>query len=129
MSEKTPLSSSSVELLSTKKISDSLKSVLREITQTTELNSENLLYIVTKVMTAVGRYRTLSGGRKKQIVIILITDAISQIEDPLLKQTLMASAEFIVPNAIDLLVDVASRKFSFNRHSKIYKFVKNLKCC
>ena len=116
----------SLEQLTTKKIITSLRNIVQRLLNENELNSENLLYIVTNIMNAVGNYKNTSGAAKKEIVIILINDAIKErISDKNLESILIA----MVPNAIDLLVDISKNKYKFKNLSKLSEVCKSLKCC
>lgn len=127
--EKIPLTHNSLEKLATNDMINSLKNILNNLLNETDLNSENLLYIVTNVMTAVGKYKTLSGSEKKEIVLGLINDAIDNIKDSDIKQILTVMMKWVVPNAIDLLIDISKKKYKFNTNSRIGKCIKSINCC
>jgi hypothetical protein len=89
------------------------------------LSTGNLLFLVANLMQTVGKYKKISGSDKKQIVVILINDAIeTQIEDKNLEDFLQMMVTNIVPGAIDLLIDVSKKKYNFKIISKMFS-----KCC
>lgn len=89
------------------------------------LSAENLLFLVTNLMQTVGKYKKMSGSDKKKIVIVLINDAIeTRIEDKNLEDFLQLMVTNVVPDTIDLLVDISKKKYKFSKVSKIFS-----KCC
>ena len=56
----------SLEQLTTKKIITSLRNIVQRLLNENELNSENLLYIVTNIMNAVGNYKNTSELQRKK---------------------------------------------------------------
>lgn len=114
----------------TKEIADELTNSLNAILQSNRLSPENLIYIVTNLMNIAGRYKILKGREKKELVIILINKAIdeSQLKDNV-KSTLKIMLQNIVPNAIDVIVDVSKGKYKFKYLPKIARWFKNCKCC
>ena len=110
---------------SPQEIADELQKVLDDVIFENGLSVGNILSLVANLMHTAGKYRTLSGKDKKQMVVILINEAIEdQIEDENLEDFLQMMVTHIVPDAIDLLVDVSKKKYKFKSISKIFT-----KCC
>jgi hypothetical protein len=108
------------------KILNELQSVLNFEILNNGLNTENILFIVVKLMETIGKYKKMSGTDKKQVIIILINDAIEdQIENEHVEDFLQMMATNIIPYTIDLLVDVSKNKYKFkNINLKMLS-----KCC
>ena len=62
-------------------IVDDAEASLEHILNQDGLSAENVLYVTTRMMTIVGKYKTLSGRDKKEIVVILVNDAIEKYID------------------------------------------------
>jgi hypothetical protein len=106
-------------------IVNKLRQVLNADILQNGLSAENLLFLVTNLMQTAGKYKKMSGSDKKQIVVILINEAIkTQIDDEILEDFLQHMVTTIVPNAIDLLIDVSKKKYKFKQISKEFS-----KCC
>ena len=102
-------------------IIDDLQKSLKVMLQQNELNSGNLLYITTQLMRMTGKYKTLSGKDKKQIVVTLVDDAIRSTDlDPAIQSILFIMVEQVVPDAIDLLVEVAKKDNIFKEMPKLF---------
>jgi hypothetical protein len=95
-----------------------------------ELLPKNLIYIVTNLMSVIGKYKTLSGLEKKELVIFIITDEINEtIKDMQIKATLKLMVETVIPGTIDTLVSAANGKYKFKYIPNIIKLFKACKCC
>lgn len=112
-----------------KEIADDLTGALNTLIKDNELNPDNLMYIVTNFMSIVGKYKTLTGIEKKEIVLILINQEIdkTQLEENT-HAALKLMMETVVPNAIDMLVHVAKGRYKFKYLPKLNKFFKSCIC-
>jgi hypothetical protein len=101
------------------KIYQELSVSLNTLLNHKKLTPGNLIYIITNLMSIISKYKILSGERKKKVVLILISNAIinSTIDDDI-KKTLMVLMTTIAPNAIDVIVDVAKKRYIFKRVKK-----------
>lgn len=62
-------------------------------------------------MHIIGKYKKLTGIEKKELVIILINQAIDYSElNQLDKEILKLMMERVIPDAIDVLVNVSKKK-------------------
>lgn len=107
-----------------------ITSYLHDITKEHGISPKNLIYIVTNLMSAVGKYETLSGLEKKELVIIIINKEIDEtIKEPQTKAILKLMIETVIPETIDTLVSVANGEYKFKYIPKIIKLFKACKCC
>lgn len=110
-----------------KDIINDLKTFLEEVLHTTELNSNTIILIVTKLMQQIGKYKQLSGSDKKNCVIYVINNCIDTSEILSADQMLKSALKSIIPHTIDMLIDVAKGHYKFKGlHSKIKSW---FKCC
>jgi hypothetical protein len=112
-----------------KDVANDLQNMMNRITSEKELSSENIIYIVSSLMSVVGKYKKLSGIEKKEIVILFINNIIDNSKlDNTVKISLQLSLSTIVPNAIDILVDISHGKYKFKYIPHLYKWMKSLNC-
>lgn len=110
-------------------IVDNLQNILEQLIEQKGLTGENLMYIVTNLMSAVGKYKKLTGMEKKEIVLILVNRAIDESAmDPQVKASLKLAIESVIPNAIDVLVLVAKGKYKFKYIPKLVDWLKKCRC-
>ena len=112
-----------------KDIANDLQNMMNRLTAEKELSSENIIYIVSNLMSTVGKYKKLSGVEKKEIVLLFINNIIDNSNlDDTVKISLQLAVSTVVPNAIDILVDISHGKYKFKYIPKLYKWVKALNC-
>lgn len=119
----------SIKLFKTSKVPQEIVNELRQVLNVDilqgGLSAENLLFLVANLMQTAGKYKKMSGSDKKQIVVILINEAIeTQIDDEILEDFLQHMVTNVVPDAIDLLINVSKKKYKFKQISKAFS-----KCC
>jgi hypothetical protein len=111
-------------------IATTLFNSINKIIEKDGLNPENLIYIVSNAMDVVGKYKNLSGHKKKEVIIFLINDIINNSDlDNDAKILLNVYMHTIVPGAIDIMVDISHGKYNFKRGSKIYAWLKKSLSC
>lgn len=94
---------------------------IKKLTDGKQMDTGDMLYLTTKLMTFVKEYTDLSGAEKKE----LVKDAISTYIDGLdlekeNKFLLNMVFKNVIPNAIDLLVDVSKGKYKFKHVKRIF---------
>ena len=107
-----------------KEISVQLSRTLNILISERGLDPDNLIYIVTNLMSTVAKYKKLTGSEKKEIVIILINEAIDKVSADEQNIILKLMMDTIVPNTIDILVDVSKGRYKFKYLPKIYACIK-----
>ena len=111
-------------------IAQEISNALNTLIASNGLDPSNIIYIVTNLMSITGRYDALTNREKKEIVIILVNKAIDDSEiDDQVKVTLKLMMETIIPNAIDILVDVANGRYKFKYLPTIITFFKKCNWC
>jgi hypothetical protein len=95
------------------------------------LNNENIMLVVTNMMSIVGKYQKLTGSEKKEVVIILVTNAINDSDelDEQLKDILRMTMSTVIPTSIDIMVSISKGEYKFKYLPKIVTWIKQLKCC
>jgi hypothetical protein len=109
----------------------SIDIVLQNLIEGNILNNENLMFIITNMMSAIGKYKTLTGPEKKKIIIILVNVAIDNSEhlDLNTKNIMKMTMTTVVPSAIDVMVDISKGRYKFKYIPKLVECWKTLKCC
>jgi len=79
----------------------------------------NIMHTVQTVITQKGQ-----GDKKKEIVILVLSHLIEQVQDTDVKEQLKMYLNTCVPETIDVVILVASGKLDFGKLSKKY-----LPCC
>jgi hypothetical protein len=96
-----------------------LQESLHFIMKSDGLGEGNLIHIVTMLMRDVAQYKGLSGSQKKEIVVVLINEAIEEVVDnEVIENTLQMLMSAVIPGAIDIMVDLAKSNNSFNTRRK-----------
>lgn len=108
-----------------------LETVLKKLIDDYGLTNENLMIIVTTMMSSVGKYKSLMGWEKKELVILMIIKAIDErVElDNQVKAVLKITMQTVVPTAIDIMVGISKGKYTFTYLPKIKTWCKKIKCC
>jgi hypothetical protein len=112
-------------------IAKSLETLLKKLIDDYGLTNENIIFIVTNMMSAVGKYKTLTGIEKKEVVIILVNKAIDESDDldKQVKVILKMTMGTVIPTAIDIMIDISKNKYQFKHISLLAAWCKKLKCC
>jgi hypothetical protein len=104
---------------------DKLTQELIDLVTGKEITPSNILIIVTQLMTVTAKYANLSGQKKKELIIHVLRNFVSQStsipSDS--KNEILVMFDFIIPMTIDLLIEASKSKF-------VFKIKKNiLECC
>jgi hypothetical protein len=87
------------------------------------LDASSIMIVTTNVMEALGKYNTITGQDKKNLVILIINAAIYQTSlDEETQTILQTMVNTTIPTAIDLFVAVSKGKYKF-------KYVKRFFTC
>jgi basic membrane lipoprotein Med (substrate-binding protein (PBP1-ABC) superfamily) len=101
-----------------------LVSVMNRLIADQGITETNIIYIATKLMTALGKYKDISGHDKKTIVVLLINSAVDQSSLDETTQTIIQSiVSNVLPSTIDILVDISKGRYSFK------KVTTSFSCC
>jgi hypothetical protein len=91
-----------------------------------KITSENIIFVVTNLMTVMHKYKNISGEQKKQSILFFILIIINKSDlIPDDKKNLIFIVENIVPGAIDVLVDVYKKKYILKYSKSCFKSL----CC
>jgi hypothetical protein len=114
-----------------REITTKLDIVLKKLITDYGITNENIMFIVTNMMSVIGKYKTISGTEKKEIVISLIIKAIDDSVDlnNQVKSSLTMTIQTVVPPAIDIMVDIANGVYKFKYLSKLTTWCKKTKFC
>jgi hypothetical protein len=107
-------------------IFDKLLNKLDNIVDEKKITSENIIFVVTNLMTVMHNYKNISGEQKKQSVLFFILTVINKSDlnsDD--KKNIRFIVENILPGAIDVLIDVSKKKYIL----KYSKSCFNILCC
>jgi hypothetical protein len=106
-----------------------LEIILNSIINSKGLSPESIIYIVTNLMNVVGKYKSLSGIEKKELVVDLVNKAIDEsVMEHQTKLTLKLIMTTVIPNGIDILVDVSKKRYKFKYLPRFYKWLKVCRC-
>jgi hypothetical protein len=96
-------------------IVQSMRDTLTNILDSDGINAVNMLNIATQLMSVAGKYKKLTGLKKKELVVFVISEVIEeQVDDDVAKDVLQMMISTVIPPAIDLLVDVSKKRYKFN---------------
>lgn len=104
---------SSIEMKIGNHIVNSLKDKIRE-----PITLGNIMYIAKDLMTMVEEYRGLNGGQKKKFVIDAISSLIYEHGGEH-KNQLITIAQFVLPEAIDIIISATKGLLSINNIKQI----------
>jgi hypothetical protein len=91
-----------------------------------KITSENIIFVVTNLMTVMHKYKNISGEQKKQSILFFISIIINKSDlNPDDKKQLIIIVETIVPGAIDVLIDVSKKKYILKYSKSCFKIL----CC
>lgn len=89
------------------------------------LDASSIMLITTNVMSALGKYKNISGPDKKKLVILIINSLIDETsldeETQILLQTMVKTT---IPNVIDLFVSVSKGRYKFKNVKSFFA-----RCC
>jgi hypothetical protein len=99
---------------------------IETLTELDNLSTVNIIYITTKLMELLQVYKSLNGRQKKRLIILALSEVAedSDLSDGVEKKILIEIIKNLVPDTIDLIIDVSKGKYSF-KNLKKYKFL----CC
>jgi hypothetical protein len=114
-----------------KEIATDLETMLKKLIANYGLSNENIMFIVTNMMSNIGKYKTLTGLEKKEVVIILVNKAIDESNelDDQVKTVLKMTMQTVVPTAIDIMIDISKGRYKFKYLPRLAVWCKKLKCC
>jgi len=114
-----------------KEIATDLETMLKKLIANYGLSNENIMFIVTNMMSNIGKYKTLTGLEKKEVVIILVNKAIDESNelDDQVKDVLKMTMQTVVPTAIDIMIDISKGRYKFKYLPRLAAGCKKLKCC
>jgi hypothetical protein len=113
MTEETKLSQVTIDL-NTEDI-DRLTQELTDIIAGKEITAGSILVIVTQLMIEAAKYVSLTGPKKKELIIYVLRNFVSQSTDipSDTKKDILAMFDSTIPTTIDLLVAASKSKFAF----------------
>jgi len=113
-----------------KEIATDLETILKKLIANYGLSNENIMFIITNMMSNIGKYKTLTGLEKKEIVIILINKAIDESNelDDQVKAVLKMTMQTVVPATIDIMIDISKGRYKFKYLPRLAAWCKKLKC-
>ena len=113
-----------------KEIATDLETILKKLIANYGLSNENIMFIITNMMSNIGKYKTLTGLEKKEIVIILINKAIDESNelDDQVKAVLKMTMQTVVPTTIDIMIDISKGRYKFKYLPRLAAWCKKLKC-
>ncbi len=110
-------------------IIDDVSAFLDITTEYNGLTPQNMILIITQMMSIVAKYKKLSGTDKKKIVLALIKKKIVELDvEDGVKKTMLIMVDEVVPDTIDVLVDISKGRYKFKYIPKAIKYMKKL-CC
>ena len=114
-----------------KEIATDLETILKKLIANYGLSNDNIMFIVTNMMSNIGKYKTLTGLEKKEVVIILVNKAIDESNelDDQVKAVLKMTMQTVVPTAIDIMIDISKGRYKFKYLPLLAAWCKKLKCC
>lgn len=94
-----------------------------------EVSLENISTLVSMIMMKASYVKKLNGQEKKQLVIYTLYVLIDEVVDEETYNKYKLIIETVVPNTIDLIIDVSKNKLIFKEIfvEKVWKFLE--KCC
>lgn len=108
---------------------DDVSAFLDITTEYNGLTPQNMILVVTQMMSIVAKYKQLSGNDKKKIVLTLIKNKILELDvEDGVKKIMLIMADEVVPDTIDVLVDISKGRYKFKYIPKVIKYMKKL-CC
>ena len=114
----------------TDEIISELSAFLDITSEVNGLTPQNLILVITQMMSMIGKYKKIPGSEKKNVILVLIKNKIPNLDiDDDVKRTLSIMIHEAVPPAIEVLVDIAKGRYKFKYIPKIYKYLKKICCC
>ncbi len=103
----------------------------------TKLDEAIMFKIIVQLMVLADKYKGLTGGTKKQLVITvfkkIVDEESSKLNDENLKLIIRVMSTSIINNMVDVIVDASNNKIDINKKNPFYKvgvFFKNIcGCC
>ena len=120
-----PINTSSVHPDHMFEYANLLKRELNIIIKVEGITVNNLLLIVPKLMMLAASYSNLDGSKKKELIVSVLRDFISNSSDIQvdLKPNMLAMLDITIPLTIDLLVAASQSEYVFKIKKKLFK------CC
>ena len=98
-----------------------IKSYINSVTDTQKIDAKNILILTVKIMEVVKKFPNMTGTQKKELVQESIKNLIEQLNDDNdNKLSLDMILKNVIPNAIDILVDVSNGKHKFKLINKLF---------
>lgn len=107
---------------------EKLCETLKSINGAENITSNNLIFVVTNLMSVIGKYTDINGIQKKEIVINFINNSINNSnlnsDDKFVLNSIVSN---VVPGAIDMLVEVAKKKYIIKRVKSCFRSIRKYK--
>jgi hypothetical protein len=93
------------------------------------LSSDKLIFLITNLMAVMRNNKDIGGKQKKEMIIYFINGMIDKSNLDLMEKTnLRFLMSNVVPGAIDVLIDVATKKYILKNAKSCFKFLMNCVC-
>lgn len=110
-------------------LSNALKCVFNDLIKTDGLNTHNIMFVVTNMMSIAGTYKNLSGTQKKELIVFILCEFIREkVDDPIIEANLTLMVQTIVPGTIDIIIDVSKNVYKFDNKT-VLDCIKKYVCC
>jgi hypothetical protein len=107
-------------------IVENLNQIIKITIQEEGLDPSSIMLVTTNVMSALGKYKTISGADKKKLVILIINEVIDRTNlDESTQIILQTMVKTTIPTTIDLFVAVSKGKYKFKNVTRFF----TLHCC
>jgi hypothetical protein len=112
-----------------KETQNKLNLKFNDIIGNNDLSSDKLIFVITNLMSVMSNYNDISGNQKKDMIIYFINNIIDKSKlDSVEKSSLKFLMDNVVPGAIDVLVDVATKKYILKHAKSCFRFLINCFC-
>lgn len=102
---------------------DQVKSKFRD------LNSDSVVSLITHVMVLAEARGNLTGSEKKELVVLLVTRLVDEIEDSSTRTALQAAVKLLLPTMIDSIIAVSQGVFDLNKDGQVTSDEVATVCC
>lgn len=109
------VSQSKIQITVPNSIVNDLTGILNNLIKDDGLNDGNIMRVVTNLMSAVSIYTKLTGSQKKELILNLLDECVrSNVNDEDLRKTLQTMIQNLVPSAIDIIIDISKKVYTFD---------------